>query len=379
MNHSSVTLRIETRAVLRLLATVGVFGFFIYAIIRLSDLLIIFAVSFFLALALNPPVSKLASYLPNHNRILATALAYVLVLTAIGGLMYIAVPPIVNQTQSFINNFPSYISSLADKNNSISSIIEQYGLQEQINDAIKQAQGEAGAIAQSVGTTFVSGISSFVTGFITALTILVLTFLMLIEGPSWVRRLWALYGSKRRLERDKRVLTSMYKVVTGYVNGQVLVAAIGAASVFVTLFLLTRFFPDVPLGVIMPLTGVAFVSALIPMFGATIAAIIITLVLLLNSIPAGIVFIIFFLVYQQIENNVIQPVVQSRTMQLSALSVLAAAIVGISLLGIVGAVMAIPIAGCIRVLMLDFFTHREDYGRHYSSSANRGKAAAAND
>jgi len=361
MNSTNVTLKIETKTILRLLATIGVFGIVVYSVIKLSAFLFIFAISFFLALALNPPVSKLASFLPNHNRILATAIAYIIVLVVLGGLIYIAVPPIVTQTQSFVNNFPSYIESLSGKENSFSGVIERYGLQDQINDTIRQAQAEAGAIAQGVGSSFVSGLTSFVTGFITALTILVLTFLMLIEGPSWVKRLWSLYGNKRQLERDKRLLTSMYRVVTGYVNGQVLVAAIGAASVFVTLFLLSRFFPEVPLGAIMPLTGVAFIAALIPMFGATISAIIITVVLLLNSIPAAIVFLIFFLIYQQIENNVIQPVVQSRTIQLSALSVFSAAILGIALMGIVGAIIAIPIAGCIRVLVLDYFKHKDDY------------------
>ncbi len=161
----------------------------------------------------------------------------------------------------------------------------------------------------------------------------------------------------------------MYSVVTGFINGQVLVAAIGASSVFVVLFVLTRIFSEVPLGAVVPLAGIAFISALIPMFGATIATIIITIVLLFNSIPAAVVFLIFFLIYQQIENNVIQPVVQSRTVQVSALGVFSAAIIGIVLLGIVGAIIAIPIAGCIRVLLLDFMNHREDYDHRDAHTA----------
>lgn len=359
-----VTLRIETRTIIRFIATLAAFGFLVFMFFKLSSMLIIFAIAFFLAIALNPPVSKMSSYLPGHSRIAATAIAYVFVLAVLGTLVYVAAPPIINQTSSFVNNFPAYVGSLAEKQNSFSGVIEQYDLQNEIDDVIDQAQQEVSSIASGLGSTFVSGLSSVLNGTITMLTILVLTFLMLIEGPSWVKRFWNLYTHKYKLKRDQRLLAKMYRVVTGYVNGQVVVATIAAASVFVFLFVLSRIFPEVPLGAIVPLTGVAFIATLIPLFGATIATIIITFVLLFNSIPAAIIFLLFFLVYQQIENNVIQPVVQSRTIQLSALGVFSAAIIGIALLGIIGALLAIPIAGCIRVLIVDFLKHKQDYMHH---------------
>lgn len=361
MAKQQVTVHVEVRTVIRLLLALALFGLAVFLLFRLSTILFMFAVSFFLALALTPPVNRLASFLPGHNRVLATGLAYIIVLGILGGFVYIAVPPIVQQTSSFVNNFPSYIESLAGNESSLSSVIERYDLEDEVNNAIQELQGAAGGIAQNLGSTLVSGITSAISGLIILLTILVLTFFMLIEGPSAIERWWKLYHNKRKLARDKRLAKKMYKVVTGYVNGQVLIAAIAAASVFVVLFVLGQFFTDVPLGAVAPLTGIAFICTLIPMFGATIATIIITLVLLLNSIPAAIIFLVFFIIYQQIENNVIQPIVQSHSIQLTALAVLSAAVIGIALAGIVGALLAIPIAGCLRVLLLDFINHRKDY------------------
>jgi predicted PurR-regulated permease PerM len=151
----------------------------------------------------------------------------------------------------------------------------------------------------------------------------------------------------------------MYRVVSAYVNGQVLIAAIAATGALVALLVLAAFF-DVPYSLALPLSGVIFITSMIPMIGATIGTIIVTLVLLFSDISAAFIFMAYFIVYQQIENNLVQPAVQSRSVELTALSVLAAVLVGVYLLGILGALLAIPIAGCIRVLVNDFVEHRHD-------------------
>lgn len=359
-----VTLRVETRSIIRILLTITVFGAVVLLINKVSSALTFFAISAFLAIALNPPVTWLANHLPGHSRILATAIAYVAVLSALGSLAYVAAQPVYSQTQSFVNNLPSYISQVTSTNGAARQIINRYDLQDEVDDLIRQVQGETGTIAQGVGSSFVSGVSNVFNGSIALLTVLVLTFLMLIEGPAWIRRVWSIYADKRRLARDKRLLGHMYKVVTSFVNGQVLVAAINATGVMIVLFVLSRIFDTVPMNAILPLTGIIFVAALIPMFGATIGAIIAGVVLLFNSLPAALIFLGYYIIYQQIENNVIQPLVQSRTIQLSALMVFTAALIGIWALGILGAIMAIPLAGCIRVLVADFFEHRQDYTSH---------------
>jgi predicted PurR-regulated permease PerM len=149
------------------------------------------------------------------------------------------------------------------------------------------------------------------------------------------------------------------------------VALIAAGAGLTTLLILTRLF-DIPTGAVLPLTGLIFLTDMIPMVGATFGAIIVGLVLLFNDPGAALVFTVYFIIYQQIENNFIQPLVQSRTVALSALSIILAIIIGITLLGLVGGIVAIPIAGCLRILLLDYMEHR----RARPTSAERGRLIA---
>lgn len=352
------TVDIETKTVVRILMAVGVFVGLVFLVWRLWPALILVLVSMILALALNQPISLIANRLPGHNRILATTAAFLVVLGILGTFIYVAVPPVVDQTTKFVQNLPEYVEDLRERGGPVADFINHYGLQSQVEQLVVGVQQQAGNIAQGVGTSVVNGIASFFNGFVTIVTILVLTFLMLVEGPRWVERFWNLYTNDERLERHQRLALKMYRVVSGYVNGQVVVAGIAAAIGLAVLLILTSLFP-VPVSAVIPLTGIIFITDLIPLIGATIGAVIIITVLLFSDPSAALVFLIYFVIYQQIENNFIQPLVQSRTVALSALSVLVALILGISLLGLLGGILAIPLAGCIRVLLSDYMEHRK--------------------
>ncbi|HSW81066.1 MAG TPA: AI-2E family transporter [Candidatus Saccharimonas sp.] len=348
---------VDTKTFVRLLLVVTGFAVVIFMILKLAFALTIIGISFFLALALNPPVSKLAGKLPGHSRVLATALSYIIVLAVVGVFIYIALPPIIDQTNRFIGSFPGYIQDLSSQHGFAADFINRYNLQDELNQLVSGAQQQAAGVAQGLGSSVVSGVSSVLTGVISLITVLVLTFLMLIEGPTWLDRLWSLYYNKQKLQRHQKLAVKMYRVVASYVNGQVLVASISAAAGLTTLLLLATFF-QVPLTAVIPLTGIIFLTDLVPVVGSTLGALIVFLVLLFSDPSAAVIYLVYFLVYQQIENNFIQPVVQSRTVALSALSIIVAILVGISLLGLVGGIVAIPIAGCIRVILIDYMEHR---------------------
>lgn len=353
-----VKIDIDTKTFIRFLVVVSAFVGVVFLLWKLLPVLLIIAVSFFLAIALNKPVSALARRLPGrHSRVLATAISYVLFISVLGLFLVVAVPPIVQQTAAFINSLPGYINQLSEQQGVAAELVTRYELEDEINSFVQGVQGQAGNIAQGVGSNVVAGVSTLVSGFITVVTVLVLTFLMLIEGPMWTHRLWDSYTNIKLLERHKKIVSRMYRVVTGYVNGQVLVAGIAASAAALTLFVLSNLF-TVPTTSILPLAVIVLFTSLIPMIGATIGAVIVLTVLVFNDIGAAVIFLIYFLVYQQLENNVIQPTVQSRTVELSALAVFTAAIIGVVLLGLVGGILAIPIAGCLRVLLLDFLEHR---------------------
>jgi predicted PurR-regulated permease PerM len=353
-----ITVDVETKTFVRLILVAGALAGVVFLIWRLWAPLMIVAISFFLAIALNPPVSVLSRRLPGQSRVLATALAYLVVLLVLGVFIYVAVPPVIAETVKFVNHLPAYVQQVSDQGGLASQLIAQYNLQDELSQLVGGVQQQFGTVAKGVGSSIVDGVSSVLTGFVTMLTILVLTFLMLIEGPRWMDRLWHLYNSQALLQRHKRLAAKMYKVVTSYVNGQVLVALIAAGAGLTTLLILTRLF-DVPTGAVLPLTGLIFLTDMIPMVGATFGAIIVGLVLLFNDPGAALIFTVYFIIYQQIENNFIQPLVQSRTVALSALSIILAIIIGIALLGLVGGIVAIPIAGCLRILLLDYMEHRK--------------------
>ena len=177
------------------------------------------------------------------------------------------------------------------------------------------------------------------------MTIVFLTFFMLLEGQTWVERVYSLFPAHSQ-ERWRKVGDDIYKTVGGYVTGNILISLIAGASMTIVLLVM-----GVPYAVALGLL-VAFLD-LIPLAGATVAGIIVTIVAFLHSVPAGIVVVVFVIVYQQIENHFLQPVIYGRTVQLSPLVVLVSVLVGAELAGILGALAAIPVAGAIQVIVRD--------------------------
>jgi predicted PurR-regulated permease PerM len=187
---------------------------------------------------------------------------------------------------------------------------------------------------------------------VAAVTIAFMTFFMLLEGPTWADRLYGLLP-QRTQPRWRAVGRDIYRTVGGYVTGNLLISLIAGGLTTVVLLIM-----GVPYAVALGL--IVAILDLIPLAGATIAAILIGVVAFLHSIPAGIVVVVFFVVYQQVENHVLQPVIYGRTVQLSPLAVLVSILIGAELAGILGALAAIPVAGSIQVLILDWRKHRHE-------------------
>jgi predicted PurR-regulated permease PerM len=173
---------------------------------------------------------------------------------------------------------------------------------------------------------------------------------MLLEGPKWVERIFSLMRPESQ-PRWRGVARDVYRTVGGYVTGNLLISLIaGTGTTIVCLIMGVPF--SVALGLIVAILD------LIPLAGATIAAILVGAVAFIHSIPAGIVVVAFFIVYQQIENHLIQPVVYGRTVELSPLAVLVSVLIGAELAGVLGALAAIPVAGSLQVILRDYLRHR---------------------
>lgn len=360
---------IDTRTFVRFWLVVFGIGLAALLLYRAQVALIILGVSMFLAVALNGPVSKLSNALPGRSRVGATAIAYVAVILFLGVVVTMVIPPMVQQTAQFAQNIPGVVESATKQWEGLSHFVDDYNLQSQLDAALASAQSSATEWASNLGKGIVSGIGSLFSFTAALILVLVLTFLMLIEGPLWIKRGWSLYSDAERMKNHQRLLKRIYGVVNGYVTGQLTVSAIGAAFAGLFVFILSFILP-VPSGLAMPTAAVTFVLSLIPMFGATIGGVMISVLLALSNIPAAIIYAIFFVVYQQIENNFISPKIQAKRIDLSALMVLAAVTIGLYMFGVAGGIIAIPIAGSIKIFAEEYVSRRK------SKAASSAKVAA---
>jgi len=299
-------------------------------------------ISLFLALALNP----LVEFFQRHGlrrRGLAVGATYLVVLAAITGIGALFVPTLVHQTNSFVDKVPDYVHDLTSGRGKLGFLQTKYHVVDKVRKSLHS--GGAKRLLGLSGTA-VSVTKGVVTAIVATVTIAFMTFFMLLEGPAWVDRFLGLLPPESR-ERWRRVGHDIYRTVGGYVTGNLLISLIAGTATTVVLLAM-----GVPFAVALGL--IVAILDLIPLAGATLAAIIVGLVAFLHSIVAGIVVVAFFIVYQQIENHLLQPIVYGRTVQLSPLAVLISVLIGAELAGVLGALGAIPVAGAIQVLIVDW-------------------------
>lgn len=346
--QTAVEMTVSNRTVFRvLLATIlsiMLFG----AVQKASHALVLIGTGLFMALVLNGPVNWLATRIPGRkrgNRTIGTALSFLLVIGFLISFLVSIVPPLVSQTATFIDAAPSLVQDSQNENTTLGRTLRRYHLQDQTDKLSDQLSQRLGNVSGTALTTFTKLTSSL----FSVLTILVLAFMMLIEGPKWLALMRSQLPEKRRNHADK-LASEMYGVIRGYVNGQVTLAALAAALIVVPLFVLDISYP-------VALMVIVFICGLIPLVGHTFGAIIVTVVALFTSVPAAIFILLYYITYQQIENYAIQPKVQSKGTNLTPLIVFTSVLIGVSFGGLFAGLVAIPLAGCLRVIVVDYLAH----------------------
>lgn len=347
---TNIEITIANRTILRVVGVVIAALLALAFVQQAAGALILVFVAFFLALALNSPVHALARRLPGkkkNSRALATTISAIIILLALVGFVASLVPPLIRQTQNLITATPTYIADIRNENGDIAEFIRKYNLEEQVNKLSESITSKLDDASGAAVTT----VTSIGSGLVKTVTVLVMTFMMLVEGPRWVRLGQNLVPKKHR-KRVTDLSRGMYGVVRGYVNGQVTLAAIAAILITPMLFILGISYP-------IALAVIVFVCGLIPMIGHYIGATIVTLVALFTSPWAALIILGYYVLYQQIENYAVQPRVQSNSTNMSPLLVFVSVVVGASFSGLLGALVAIPIAGCLRLLVLDVLARRD--------------------
>jgi len=304
-------------------------------------------VALFFAMALNPAVEWFMRH-GIKRRGQAVGLTFVLALLAIAAIGYAFIPTLVSNVNDFVQAVPGYLDDLTKGKGRFGFLETKYHIVEKVREQVNQ--GGASKVLGFTGAAL-SITKSVISLVVATITIAFLTFFMLLEGPVWVDRFYGLLPEGSR-QRWRKVGLDIYRTVGGYVTGNLAISLI--AGTLTTIVLLAL---DVPFAI--ALGVIVAILDLIPLAGATIAGVIISTVAFIHSVTAGIIVVVFFVVYQQIENHFLQPVVYSRTVQLSPLVVLVAILIGAKVAGILGALGAIPVAGAIQVLVIDWQQHRK--------------------
>jgi len=301
-----------------------------------------------LAAALNPAVEAIERR--GLARVWAATIVFVIALLVVTGIGFLIIPPLVTQVTDFGNAVPDLIDDLTAGRGPLGWLQDEYQIVDRIREAIEK-QGVGGILG--LGGPVLDVVRSVVTAVVGAITIIFLTYFMLLEGPRTIRGILGLLPESTR-PRYERVGRDIYRAISGYVTGNLLISLVAGTLSTIVLFAVGSEYA-VALGLLVA------VLDLIPLAGATLAAILVSTVIFIETDWLRCLIVIgFFIGYQQFENHVLQPLVYGRTVQLSPLAVLCAVLIGAQLAGILGALLAIPIAGSLIAIVREVLLYRKD-------------------
>ncbi|MCR5572982.1 MAG: AI-2E family transporter [Candidatus Saccharibacteria bacterium] len=361
---TTTKVQIDTKTFIRFWLVIIGFAAAGYILVKASAGLLIIGCALFFALAIKPLVNRIASIIPSKSRNLPIALAYILVVGFICGFIAIVVPTIISETAKFASNLPNII----DGATSNLTFIDDIGESLHIANFREQAIKAVGDFSQSfvkldnVGSALTNSITAVGSGLATIILALVLAFFMLTEGPQITKKFWSRFNKSGPAKKAEHVISRLSQTISTYVSSAITVAVINAGATMIAVFIISPIFGLNP-GLALPFGLITGVFSLIPMFGSFIGGALVALLLGFSQLGAGVTFIIYTIVYLQIESNVISPKVQGKGMNLPALAILSAVTVGVYTFGLIGAIVSIPIAGCIRVLIEEYSSDFMDDGK----------------
>jgi predicted PurR-regulated permease PerM len=335
------------RSVVRIVLIVVCVAIALYLIFLLRRPISWLLISLFLAVALSPPVNYLSGRM---RRGFAITIVYLVLLAIPLLLIALIVPPLITEANRFADNVPQYADDVTEfvrDNERLRELNQDYDITSKLEEEagkLPDRLGGAAGTLRDVGLGLVNSAFALI-------TILVLTAFMLGSGRRWSDAAIRMRPPEQR-ERLRRSLDHMGEAVSGYVAGALTIALIAGIATYIVLLIL-----GVPFRA--PLAVIAGLFSLIPLVGATIAAFLIGIVTLFENFPtATIVWVIWAIVYQQFENHVIQPQIQKRTVHVHPFVTIVAVLFGSSLLGILGALVAIPVAASIQILVREYVDMR---------------------
>jgi predicted PurR-regulated permease PerM len=299
-----------------------------------ASILVLIFIALFLAIGLNPAVARLRKWgVPRGGAVAIVALTVVALLA--GGIIAL-IPPLVTQTTQLIDNVPDFIQSL-QRNQTINNLIQRYDILTKVQNAIN-----AGTVGNVFGGV-VGGAKLLFGTIFNVLTVLVLTIYFMAAFERIKEGAYALVPATRR-NRVRLLTDEILLKVGAYMVGALAIAVLAGASTFVLALIVGLAYP-------FALAVVVAVCDLIPQIGATLGAVIVSLVGVASSLTTGIICVVFFIIYQQVENYLIYPNVMRRSVKVSDVAAIVAALLGVALFGVIGALVAIPLVAGIQLII----------------------------
>jgi len=314
------------------------------AIAAVRPILVLLLISGFLAVGLNPAVEFfMRKGLPRGR---AVGIVLVTVLLAFVGFLFAIVPPIAEQTSGLIDDAPRYLDELRE-NNTVREFDERFHVITQAKEFVSSPDLAASAVGGvlGVGKVLFSAVFS-------AITVLTLTLYFMSSLPK-MKAAAARAVPRSRRARVGLLMDDIMDRVGGYVAGALTISLIAGVTSFILLLALGVPYP-VTLALVVMLTD------LVPVVGATIGAVIITAISFTHDTKTGIIVAIFYLAYQQVENYLLYPRIMKRSVDVSPAVTIVAVLIGAALMGIVGALLAIPIAAAIQLILVQVLVPRQD-------------------
>lgn len=338
----NVSNRTVIRTLVLVLATMALY----VSVRHIGHTLELIVIAAFLTLAAHPLTVILQKKL-RFSRLMAVSCTFIILISLIGLLLFAVIPPLIQEIIRFLQTVPDIVNNAQSGNNWLAHILQNINLQGQLRTFVHDATTHS----QQYGNLALNTLTKIGSSIVELISLLILIFLMLLEGPYWVKRSWALHSESFR-ERYQPVLKHMQEVVVAYVNGQILISIIGGLIALLPLLLL-----HIPNAV--ALAAIIAITGLIPLIGHPLGAGIVVITVLLISLPKALIMLAFFVIYLQLENISLQPYIQSKKNELTPLTVFVSALVGIQLAGILGAFLMIPLVACVRILLIDYLAHHQ--------------------
>jgi predicted PurR-regulated permease PerM len=332
--------------VVRIVLTVVGILLLLYAVFLVRSILVLVVVAGFLAVGLDPAARRVERL--GLTRGQAIAAIFIAMLLFIVGFFMAVVPPLVSQVTNFATDLPDYAEDLARENPRIQQWVEENDIPQKLSAAVERIPSVIGGSFGSV--LGVAG--SVLATLFNIVTVLILT-LYFLGSLSRIRAGTLRLVPRSRRQRVTELLDPILQKIGGYIAGQIMTALIAGALAFVVLAVV-----GVPFPVALALW--VTIAALIPLVGATVGAIPAVIVAFFDSAGVGFITLVYFIVYQQVENYLIAPRIMRRAVDVSPAAVLLAALIGGSLFGFVGALMAIPTAAAIKLTVQEVLLPRAE-------------------